>query len=89
MGLILNLIYWFLNIFLFALIARLILDYVRMFKPDWRPKGAVLAAAELDIFSGLVPQPAKLPAAKVPNANPKVSKHFNQLFNRQKDFIEE
>jgi len=45
MGLILNLIYWFLNIFLFALIARLILDYVRMFKPDWRPKGAVLAAA--------------------------------------------
>jgi YGGT family. len=47
MGLILNLIYWFLNIFLFALIARLILDYVRMFKPDWRPKGIVLAAAEL------------------------------------------
>ena len=47
MGLILNLIYWLLNIFLFALVARLILDSVRMFKPDWRPKGAVLAAAEL------------------------------------------
>jgi YggT family protein len=47
MGLILNLIYWALNLFLFALIARLILDYVRMFSPNWRPKGVVLAAAEL------------------------------------------
>ena len=47
MGLILSLIYWALNIFLFALIARLILDYVRMFSPNWRPKGVVLAAAEL------------------------------------------
>ena len=49
MGLILNLIYWFLNIFLFALIARLILDYVRMFKPDWRPKGAVLARQSIRV----------------------------------------
>lgn len=47
MGSILNLIYWVLNLFLFALIARLILDYVRMFSPNWRPKGVVLAAAEL------------------------------------------
>ena len=47
MGLILSLIYWALNLFLFALIARLILDYVRMFSPNWRPKGVVLAAAEL------------------------------------------
>jgi YggT family protein len=47
MGLILSLVYWALNLFLFALIARLILDYVRMFSPDWRPKGVVLAAAEL------------------------------------------
>ena len=47
MGLILSLIYWALNLFLFALIARLILDYVRMFSPNWRPKGVVLVAAEL------------------------------------------
>lgn len=47
MGSILGLIYWVLNVFLFALIARLILDYVRMFSPNWRPKGVVLAAAEL------------------------------------------
>jgi YggT family protein len=47
MSSILGLIYWALNIFLFALIARLILDYVRMFRPNWRPKGVVLAAAEL------------------------------------------
>ena len=47
MSSILGLIYWALNIFLFALIARLILDYVRMFSPNWRPKGVVLAAAEL------------------------------------------
>ena len=47
MGSILGLIYWVLNLFLFTLIARLILDYVRMFSPNWRPKGVVLAAAEL------------------------------------------
>ena len=47
MSSILGLLYWALNIFLFALIARLILDYVRMFSPNWRPKGVVLAAAEL------------------------------------------
>lgn len=47
MSSILGLLYWALNIFLFALIARLILDHVRMFSPNWRPKGVVLAAAEL------------------------------------------
>ena len=47
MGLILNLIYWALNLFLIALVARLILDYVRMFSPNWRPKGVILAFAEL------------------------------------------
>jgi YggT family protein len=35
-----------LNIFILALVARLILDYVRIFKPSWRPKGIVLALAE-------------------------------------------
>ena len=36
-----------LNIFLLALFARLILDYVRMFKPDWRPRGILLPLAEI------------------------------------------
>jgi YggT family protein len=35
-----------LNIFILALVARLILDYVRIFKPSWRPKGIVLVLAE-------------------------------------------
>ena len=36
-----------LQLFLFALLGRLILDYVRMFAHSWRPKGIVLAIAEL------------------------------------------
>ena len=36
-----------LEIFLFALFARLILDYVRMFKPGWRPRGILLPLAEI------------------------------------------
>lgn len=36
-----------LNLFLLALFARLILDYVRMFKPDWRPRGIILPLAEI------------------------------------------
>lgn len=47
MGFILTLIYWALNLFLFALIGRLILDYIRIFKPDFRPRGVLLALAEL------------------------------------------
>lgn len=39
-------IYRFLQVFIYALFARLILDYVRMFKPSWRPKGIVLWFAE-------------------------------------------
>ena len=42
-----NAIYWLLNLFLLALIGRLILDYIRIFKPDFRPRGVVLALAEL------------------------------------------
>ena len=30
------------NIFLYALLARVIIDYVRMFKRDWQPRGFVL-----------------------------------------------
>lgn len=36
-----------LNIFLLALFARLILDYVRMFRPDWRPRGILMPLAEI------------------------------------------
>lgn len=34
------------NIFLYALLARVILDYVRMFKPNWRPRGLMLPFVE-------------------------------------------
>ena len=36
----------FLQVFIFALFARLILDYIRMFKRGWRPKGIGLWFAE-------------------------------------------
>ena len=36
-----------LNILLLALFARLILDYVRMFRPDWRPRGILMPLAEI------------------------------------------
>ena len=47
MGAIVGIIYWALNLFLLALIGRLILDYIRIFSPNWRPHGVVLAIAEL------------------------------------------
>lgn len=37
---------WILELFLIALFARVILDYVRMFSPQWRPRGIVLGIAE-------------------------------------------
>ena len=42
-GIILNDI---IQIFVLALFARLILDYARMFAPQWRPKGIMLALSE-------------------------------------------
>lgn len=36
----------FLQLFLFALLGRLILDYARMFARNWSPKGFVLFIAE-------------------------------------------
>ena len=47
MGAVIGIIYWGLNLFLITLIGRLILDYVRIFSPNWRPSGIVLALAEL------------------------------------------
>ena len=35
-----------LQVFILALFARLILDYVRMFKPNWSPRGFMLWFAE-------------------------------------------
>ncbi len=35
-----------LDVFLYALLGRLILDYVRLFSRSWRPKGFVLYLAE-------------------------------------------
>lgn len=47
MSSILSLIYWLLNLFLIALIGRLIFDYIRIFSPNFRPRGFLLALAEL------------------------------------------
>ncbi len=35
-----------LQLFLFALLGRLIFDYIRMFSQSWRPRGIVLYVAE-------------------------------------------
>ena len=39
-------IVYVLQLFIVALFARVILDYVRIFSPSWRPRGVVLAIAE-------------------------------------------
>ena len=36
-----------LELFLLALFARLVIDYVRMFKLDWRPRGILLPLLEI------------------------------------------
>jgi YggT family protein len=41
-----SILHLILQLFLFALLGRLILDYVRMFKPAWRPSGAILFLVE-------------------------------------------
>jgi YggT family protein len=35
-----------LQIFVLSLFGRLILDYIRIFAPQWRPRGVILAIAE-------------------------------------------
>ena len=47
MSSIFGLVYWLLNLFLIALIGRLILDYIRIFSPNFRPRGIFLGIAEL------------------------------------------
>jgi len=35
-----------LQVFVLSLFGRLILDYIRIFAPQWRPRGVILAIAE-------------------------------------------
>ena len=42
-----SLIATLLELYLFVLFARLILDYVRMFARNWRPRGIMLPIAEI------------------------------------------
>jgi YggT family protein len=42
-----SILHFILQLFLFALLARLIFDYVRMFKPSWRPSGIILILVEV------------------------------------------
>ncbi|ASY27815.1 YggT family protein [Candidatus Planktophila limnetica] len=41
-----SILHLILQLFLFALLGRLIVDYVRMFKPAWRPSGPILFLVE-------------------------------------------
>ena len=47
-----------LQLFLLCLFVRLILDYVRMAKPDWRPSGIILIAA--DFIYAVTDKPLRL-----------------------------
>lgn len=47
MGLIALIIYWLLQAYFFALIARFILDLILTSNPSWRPRGLVLVVAEV------------------------------------------
>ena len=46
MGAISGLLYSLIQLFVLLLFARVILDYARMFAPNWRPRGIVLVLAE-------------------------------------------
>jgi YggT family protein len=37
---------WVLQLFIISLFARVILDYIRIFSPSFRPRGLILAIAE-------------------------------------------
>ncbi len=47
MALFLVLLYYVLWIFFVLMIARLVLDVIQSFSPQWRPRGAVLLLAEV------------------------------------------
>lgn len=37
---------WVLNVYMFVLIARLVIDWIQLLARDWRPRGVVLAVCE-------------------------------------------
>lgn len=41
-----SIIHWVLQIYLWVLIARMILSWIPLFAPQWRPKGPLLVIAE-------------------------------------------
>lgn len=41
------LLWWFLTVYTWILLARVILSWVPMFAPDWTPRGPVLVLVEL------------------------------------------
>ena len=53
-----------LQLFLFALLARLILDYVRMFARNWHPKGIALLLVEL--VYGITDKPMRFVGRYIP-----------------------
>ena len=53
-----------LQLFLFALLVRLILDYVRMFARNWRPKGIALLLVEL--VYGITDKPMRFVGRYIP-----------------------
>ena len=53
-----------LQLFLFALLARLILDYVRMFARNWRPMGLGLLLVEL--IYGITDKPMRFVGRYIP-----------------------
>jgi len=53
-----------LQLFLFALLIRLILDYVRMFARNWRPKGIGLMFVEL--IYGITDKPMRFVGRYIP-----------------------
>jgi YggT family protein len=46
MSLLVTLLKIALQLFVLSLFGRLILDYIRVFAPQWRPRGVILAIAE-------------------------------------------
>lgn len=54
MELLVAVLHFALFIYLILLIGRLILDWIRVFSPSWRPKGLVLVLAEL-VFTATDP----------------------------------
>jgi YggT family protein len=62
--LLLGILRWLVLVFLLLLIGRLILDWIQVFARDWRPRGPLLAVAEL-IYTATDP-PLKLLRRLIP-----------------------